>query len=274
MDIEPSENNNVSNNQKKHISPVTKMKIMTAEKLKKESEYWIEHYKFKQNLKNQLELLKNEKPEKLEKLTKISTFSNEQDLMCDNLFKMKKITNYTKIKLGNNYNQIKLYENNEEVQKKKLKEIFENNLEKIRNIEKTSEDIAIQRELFNTWNENLGKMKNNILTSRKEKCLNIDNICNKYSQDNKEYKKISKIYNLLINITKYRVITIQKDENEPQSKIYKGYLLNAKNGNILNYNMKIKGNESMENKAMRVFNFWKTIIEFNKYPNSSSQNNN
>lgn len=268
MDIEPSESNNLNNNQKSNISPVTKMKIITAEKIKKESQYWIDHYKFKQSLKKQLELLKNEKPEKLEKITNISTFSKEQDILCDNLFKMNKITNFSQLKLGNKLNQMKEIENNEEVQKKKLKEIFEKNLEKIKNIEKTSEDIMVQRVLFNTWNDNLEKMKNNILTVRKDNCINIDNICSKYLQDNKEFKKISKLYNLLCNILKYRVLSIQKDEIDKKSKIFKGYLLNARNGDILSYNMKIKENESMENKAMRVFNFWKTFIEFNKKTNS------
>ncbi len=106
-------------------------------------------------------------------------------------------------------------------------------------------------------------MKNNISETRKENCLNIDNLCNKYSQEDKEFKKITKLYNLLCNITKYRVLNIQKDEFDSQAQIVKGYLLNAKNGNILNYNIKIKNNESVENKAMKVFNFWKTLIDFN-----------
>ena len=35
----------------------------------------------------------------------------------------------------------------------------------------------------------------------------------------------------------------------------------------MSYNMKMKKNESIENKAMKVFNFWKTFIEFNKNSN-------
>ena len=57
---------------------------------------------------------------------------------------------------------------------------------------------------------------------------------------------------------------IKNDENDPESKNVKGYLLNAQNGNILSYNTSIKSNESVENKAMKVFNFWKTLVEFNK----------
>lgn len=265
MDLNPSNNNNdISNNQHKDISPVTKMKIITAEKAKKESQYWIDHFKFKQNLLNQLELLKNEKPEKMAKIAQIASFTKEQELLCDNLYKMNIITNYSQTKLGNNYNKMKVIENNEEIQKKKMKEIFEKNLDKIRNIEKTSEDIAIQRELFKKYNEHMEKLKSNISTIRKENCLNIDNLCNKYSQNNKEFKKLSKLYNLFCNILKYRVFDIQNDENDPQKKNVKGYLLNAQNGNILSYNMTIKNNESVENKAMKVFNFWKTLVDFNK----------
>ena len=265
MDLNPSNNNNnaILNNQQSD-SPVTKMKIMTAEKAKKDSQYWIDHFKFKQNLLNQLELLKNEKPEKMAKLSNISTFSKEQELLCDNLYKMNIITNYSQLKLGNNYNKMKVIENNEEIQKKKMKEIFEKNLDKIRNIEKTSEEIAIQREMLKKYNELMETLKSNISTIRKENCLQIDNLCNKYSQNNKEFKKLSKLYNLYSNILKYRVFDIKNDENDPESKNVKGYLLNAQNGNILSYNMNIKSNDSVENKAMKVFNFWKTLVEFNK----------
>lgn len=265
MDLNPSNNNNnIPNIQQSNNSPVTKMKIMTAEKAKKDSQYWIEHFKFKQNLLNQLELLKNEKPEKMAKISQISTFSKEQELLCDNLYKMNIITNYSQIKLGKNYSKMKVIENNEEIQKKKMKEIFEKNLDKIRNIEKTSEDIAIQRELFKKYNENMEKLKSNISTIRKENCLNIDNLFNKYSQNNKEFKKLSKLYNLFSNILKYRVFDIQNDENDPQTKKVKGYLLNAQNGDIMSYNMSIKNNDSVESKAMKVFNFWKTLVDFNK----------
>ena len=264
MEINQSDNNNFENNKKIGFSSVTKMKIKSDEKSKKESQYWIDHYKFKQNLINQLELLRNEKPEKAEKISQISTFSKEQEILCDNLFKLNKLTNFSQIKLGKNFNQMKEKENNEEVQKKKLKDVFEKNLEIIRNIEKNSEEITAQNEICNAYNEVIENYKSKISETRTDNCLKIDSLCNQYSQDNKDFKKISKLYNLLINITKYRVFNIQNDENDPQSQLVKGYLLNAKNGNIMSYNMKIKKNESVENKAMKVFNFWKTFIEFNK----------
>ena len=185
---------------------------------------------------------------------------------------MKIITNYSQTKLGNNYSKMKVIENNEEIQKKKMKEIFEKNLDKIRNIEKKSGDIAIQRELFKKYNENIEELKRQIFTIRKENCLNIDNLCNKYSQNNKEFKKLSKLYNLFSNILKYRVFDVQNDENDPQTKNVKGYLLNAQNGNILSYNTTIKNNESIENKAMKVFNFWKTLVDFNKNTKNISEN--
>ena len=267
MDLNQSNNinnNNALPNNQPSDSPVTKMKIMTAEKAKKDSQYWIDHFKFKQNLLNQLELLKNEKPEKMAKLSQISTFSKEQELLCDNLYKMNIITKFSQLKLGNNYNKMKVIENNEEIQKKKMKEIFEKNLDKIRNIEKTSEDIAIQREIIKKYNQQMEILKSDISTIRKENCLQIDNLCNNYSQNNKEFKKLSKLYNLYSNILKYRVFDIKNDENDPESKNVNGYLLNARNGNILSYNTSIKSNESVENKAMKVFNFWKTLVEFNK----------
>ena len=264
MSIKVEDNNIKSNNMNNDISPISKMKILTAEKTKRESQYWIDHFKYKQNLLSQLEILKNEKPDKSIKTSQISSFNREQEILCDNLYKLNKITNYSQLKLGKNFNKMKIIENNEEVQKKKLKEIFENNLEKIREISKKSEEINIQRQLLNSWHENVEKMKNDISTSRKENCINIDILCNEYAQQDKEFKKISKLYNLLCNITKYRVLNIQKEENDEESRIAKGYLLNAKNGNILSYNIKIKNNDSVENRAMKVFNFWKTLINFNQ----------
>lgn len=259
MDKEQSENSSFQSD----ISPVTKMKVKTAEKTKIDSQYWIEHFKYKQSLMNQLELLRNEKPEKSIKASQISSFSREQEILCDNLYKLNQITNYSQLKLGKNFNKMKLIENNEEVLKKKLNEIFENNLEKIRTIEKTKEDIDIQKNLLNSWLENVEKMKNDISSTRRENCINIDALCNQYSQNDKEFKKITKLYNLLCNITKYRILNIQKDENGPNTQVANGYLLNSKNGNILSYNIKIN-NESVEHKALKVFNFWKTLIELNK----------
>ena len=259
MDQEQSENSSFQN----EISPVTKMKVKAAEKTKIDSQYWIDHFKYKQSLINQLEILKNEKPEKSIKTSQISSFTREQEILCDNLYKLNQITNYSQLKLGKNFNKMKTIENNEEILKKKLNEIFENNLEKIRTIEKTKERIDIQKNLLNSWLENIQKMKNDIASARRENCINIDNLCNQYSQNDKEFKKITKLYNLLCNITKYRILNIQNDENEQQTQVAKGYLLNSKNGNILSYNIKIN-NESVENKAIKVFNFWKTLIELNK----------
>ncbi len=58
------------------------------------------------------------------------------------------------------------------------------------------------------------------------------------------------------------MLNIENDEKQ-ESQMVKGYLLNATNGNILNYNIKMKQNESVENKASKVFNFWKTFVNFN-----------
>ena len=266
MDINPTDNNSNYNNNINNddISPMKKMQLQTADKSKKESQYWIEHFKYKQSLINQLTMLKNETPEKISKISKITSFSKEQDILCDNLFKLNKLTNYSQLKLGKNFDKMKIIESNEETQKKKLKEIFEKNLETIKSIEKTSEEIDVQNKLLNSWQKTIEILKNNVSETRKENCLNIDNLCNKFSQDDKEFKKISKLYNLFCNITKYRVLNIQNDENDSQNKRVKGYLLNAKNGNILNYNIKIKNNESVENKATKVFNFWRTLVNFNQ----------
>ena len=258
------ENNNNTTNTQPGISPISKMKKIESEKSKIQSQYWIDHFKYKQNLINQLNILKNEKPEKNKKISQISSFSQEQELLCDNLYKMSKITNYSQKKLGKNYNEMKTSENKEEVQKKLLKEIFEKNLENIRKIEKMSEEIDEQTQLLDSWRDYIEKMKNDISSVRKENCMNIDNLCNKYSEGNKEFKKISKLYNLLLNITKFRVLNIEKEEGDPQCQKVNGYLLNSQNGNILNYNVKIKDNESTENKAIRVFNFWKALINLNK----------
>ena len=43
------------------------MRIITADKTKRESQYWIEHFKYKQNLLNQLDMIKNENQDKKEK---------------------------------------------------------------------------------------------------------------------------------------------------------------------------------------------------------------
>jgi hypothetical protein len=77
-------------------------------------------------------MLKNEKPEKSTKSTQISQFAKEQEILCDNLYKLNYISKYSQVKLGNNFNRMKKIESNEEVQKQKLKSIYENNLEKIK----------------------------------------------------------------------------------------------------------------------------------------------
>ena len=162
MKINPPESNQITENPQNEISPVTKMKMMTAEKAKKDSQYWIDHFKYKQGLINQLQLLKNEKPEKFEKISQISTFQKEQDILCDNLFRLNTITNYSQIKLDNNINQMKIVENKEEGQKKQLKEIFQNNIEKIKEIEQKSDQIESQKQILNTYKEKIEIMKNNI----------------------------------------------------------------------------------------------------------------
>ena len=264
MDDKFSEENlpKISNVQN-DVSPISKMKIIAADKSKKESQYWIEHFKYKQNLINQLEMLKNEKPEKSTKISQIAQFSKEQEILCDNLYKLSQITKFSQSRLGTNLNKMKTIENKEEAQKQNLKTIYENNLEKIQKIQKLQEDINLQKQLLNSWDENVEKMKNDIINIRKENVNTIDNLCNQYSLEDKEFKNITKMYNLMCNITKYRILNIEKNENQ-DNQLVKGYLLNATNGNILNYNIKMKQNESVENKASKVFNFWKTFINFNK----------
>ena len=263
MDKNPSENISKTSFNPNDVSPISKMKIIAANKSKQESQYWIEHFKYKQNLINQLEMLKNEKPEKSTKSTQISQFAKEQEILCDNLYKLNYISKYSQVKLGNNFNRMKKIESNEEVQKQKLKSIYENNLEKIKEIQKTQEEINVQKNLLNSWYENVEKMKNDITNTRKENATNIDNLCNQYSLEDKEFKNVSRMYNLMSHITMYKVINIEKDENQESQEV-KGYLLNASNGNVLNYNIMMKKNESVENKASKVFNFWKAFVNFNE----------
>ena len=130
MDINLIENNPKISSKQNDVSPISKMKIIAADKIKKESQYWIEHFKYKQNLINQLEMLKNEKPEKSLKSSQISQFQKEQEILCDNLFKLNQITKYSQLKLGTNYDKMKKIESNEEAQKQKLKIIFEKNVRK------------------------------------------------------------------------------------------------------------------------------------------------
>ena len=165
--------------------------------------------------------------------------------------------------MEDNFNRMKKIESNEEVQKQKLKSIYENNLEKIKEIQKTQEEINVQKNLLNSWYENVEKMKNDITNTRKENATNIDNLCNQYSLEDKEFKNVSRMYNLMSHITMYKVINIEKDENQESQEV-KGYLLNASNGNVINYNIMMKKNESVENKASKVFNFWKAFVNFNE----------
>ena len=162
---------------------------------------------------------------------------------------------------------MKKIESSEEIQKQKLKEIYEKNIEKIKEIQKIQEDINVQKQLLNSWNENVEKMKNNISNTKKENTNIIDNLFGQYSFEDKEFKNITKMYNLLSNITGYKVINIKEEENKEAQEV-KGYLLNNKNGDIMDYNIKMKKNESVENKASKVFNFWKTFVNFNE--NNSS----
>ena len=263
MDKNLTENLPKISSMQNDVSPISKMKIIAADRTRKESQYWIEHFKYKQNLINQLEMLKNEKPEKSTKTSQISQFQKEQEILCDNLYKLNQITKYSQIKLGKNFNKMKKIESNEEAQKQKLKISFENNLEKIKEIEKTQEDIYVQKQLLNAWNENVEKMKNDISNTKKENANVIDNLGTKYSIEDRGFKNKTKMHNLLCNITKYTVINIEKDENMENQEV-KGYFLNDYNRNVMNYNIKMKNNESVENKASKVFNFWKTYIDFNK----------
>ena len=263
MDKNQEENQSKSSLNPNDVSPISKMKIIIANKSKQETQYWIEHFKYKQNLINQLEMLKNEKQEKSTKSSQISQFSKAQEILCDNLYKLNYISKYSQVKLGNNFNQMKKIESNEEVQKQKLKLIFEQNIEKIKEIEKIQENINIQKQLLNSWYENVEKMKNDINNSRKENATTIDNLCNQYSLEDKEFKNVTKMYNLLSNITKYKMFDIEKEENQDSQEV-KGYLLNPHNGNVLNYNIKVKKNESVENKASKILNFWKTYVNFNQ----------
>ena len=267
MDKNQNENQSKISSNPNDVSPISKMKIIAANKSKQESQYWIEHFKYKQNLLNQLDLLKNEKPEKSTKSSQISQFSKEQEILCDNLYKLNYITKFSQIKLGNNLDKMKKIESSEEIQKQKLKEIYEKNLEKIKEIQKYQEDINIQKQLLNTWYENVEKMKNNISNTRKENTNIIDNLCGQYSFEDREYKNITKMYNLLSNITEYKITDIKKDENEDTQEV-RGRFLNNINGDIMSYNIKMKKNESVENKASKVFNFWKTFVNFNE--NNSS----
>ena len=262
MDKNQNENQSKVSSNPNDVSPISKMKIIAANKSKQESQYWIEHFKYKQNLLNQLEILKNEKPEKSTKSSQISQFSKEQEILCDNLYKLDYITKYSQIKLGNNLNKMKKIESSEEIQKQKLKEIYEKNIEKIKEIQKYQEDINVQKQLLNTWYENVEKMKNDISNARKESSNTIDNLCGQYSFEDREYKNITKMYNLLSNITEYKITDIKKDENEDTQEV-RGHFLNNVNGNIMGYNIKMKKNESVENKATKVFNFWKTFVNFN-----------
>ena len=263
MDKNQNENQSKISSNPNDVSPISKMKIIAANKSKQESQYWIEHFKYKQNLLNQLDLLKNEKPEKSIKSSQISQFSKEQEILCDNLYKLNYITKFSQIKLGNNLDKMKKIESSEEIQKQKLKEIYEKNLEKIKEIQKYQEDINVQKQLLNTWYENVEKMKNDISNARKESSNTIDNLCGQYSFEDKEYKNITRMYNLLSNITEYKITDIKKDENEDTQEV-RGCFLNNINGDIMSYNIKMKKNESVENKATKVFNFWKTFVNFNK----------
>ena len=263
MDKNQNENQSKISSNPNDVSPISKKKIIAANKSKQESQYWIEHFKYKQNLLNQLDLLKNEKPEKSTKSSQISQFSKEQEILCDNLYKLNYITKFSQIKLGNNLDKMKKIESSEEIQKQKLKEIYEKNLEKIKEIQKYQEDINIQKQLLNTWYENVEKMKNDISNARKESSNTIDNLCGQYSFEDREYKNITKMYNLLSNITEYKITDIKKDENEDTQEV-RGRFLNNINGDIMSYNIKMKKNESVENKATKVFNFWKTFVNFNK----------
>ena len=263
MDKNQNENQSKISSNPNDVSPISKMKIIAANKSKQESQYWIEHFKYKQNLLNQLDLLKNEKPEKSIKSSQISQFSKEQEILCDNLYKLNYITKFSQIKLGNNLDKMKKIESSEEIQKQKLKEIYEKNLEKIKEIQKYQEDINIQKQLLNTWYENVEKMKNDISNARKESSNTIDNLCGQYSFEDKEYKNITRMYNLLSNITEYKITDIKKDENEDTQEV-RGRFLNNINGDIMSYNIKMKKNESVENKATKVFNFWKTFVNFNE----------
>ena len=56
MDKNTSENLQKISPIQTDVSPISKMKIIAADRTRKESQYWIEHFKYEQDLKNQLEI--------------------------------------------------------------------------------------------------------------------------------------------------------------------------------------------------------------------------
>lgn len=257
-------NNNKSNIEAtENLSSDQKMELDTIHKSKVFSDYWIEHYKFMQKLKNQFGVIKMISKEKKNLIQNICIFDKETELINDNLYLLSSINNQSELELDNNTDELKQIQKKEEEKTKKVKEDFKNITDNYKKINIKNNEIEAQKKLLTSWYQNIEGIKNEVDSQRDENSNSIDSISENFSKGDNKYKNLEKTYKLISNILKYRIENVEDDKKDSYSKIIKGYFLNSKKECILNYNIKIKNNDSLENKANDIFNFWESYLNFN-----------
>ena len=147
-----------------------------------------------------------------------------------------------------------------------LKKNYDNQIEKIKNLDDYDTTLKInlenlEKEFENLKNQykNLNNLKetlnNEILSLRKSSTEIFDLEIKKKGKNNNEIQNLNKEFNVFANILKYRVLNIKEIDS---GKRIEGYIIN-KDKNILKY---LEFDINKDNIKQRYINFWKNLKEF------------
>lgn len=243
-----------------NISPITKRRI-SAEESKENAEFWIEFYKFKQNLISKLQDLKEE-TENDKKIQEISNFKREEELLCDNLYKMKQILSISQTKLETNYDKIENKNKEDEIYKTQIKDIYSKNLEKFRNITKRMDNIDVQEKCKLSFVYGREKANEKILNFSNLITSDIDANIKKLYLDEKYRQKILMTGRFFIRIFKFRIIDFFQDKKDKNLNVIRGYFYDKDIQIPLKYDIKFRNNEDVEISSARALDFWETLVKY------------
>ena len=254
-----------------NISPITKSRI-SAEQSKENAEFWIEFYKFKQNLISKLQDL-NEETENDKKIQEITNFKREEDLLCDNLYKMKQILSISQTKMETNLDKMENKNKEDEIYKIQIKDIYSKNLEKFKNITKRMDNINVQEKCKLSFISGREKANEKIINLSNIITSDIDSNIKKLYLDERYRQKILKTGRFFIRILKFRIIDFFQDKRDKNLNIIRGYFFDKNIQIILKYDIKFRNNEDVENSSARALEFWETLIKFYELKNRKQINN-
>lgn len=243
---------------KEKLSPIQKLKIETAHKSKQLAEFWIDHYKYMQNLKAQMENFNKKYNEKKEAVKKIASFENGEKELRGILYKICSKHNESEAKLENYKEKVIAFKQKVENNKEKLNEEFQEIKMKYEEIENKKKEVENQKKILSSLYENIENLKKEVNLLKNESSIEIENLSQNIIQENIKKKELIKEINLLSNITNLKIIKID-DENKVLEPKIQGHAINPKDERIMNYSIKIGFNV---NKVNEVKKFWKNLNEF------------